>query len=62
MKISDLNLKIFADGADKETIIKLNDDDLISGFTTNPTLMRKSGVKDYKEFASSILKIVKKSQ
>ena len=60
MKISDLNLKIFADGADKETIIKLNDDDLISGFTTNPTLMRKSGVKDYKEFASSILKIVKK--
>ena len=60
MKISD-QLENFADGADKETIIKLNDDDLIC-FTTNPTLMRKSGVKDYKEFASSILKIVKKSQ
>lgn len=60
MKISDLNLKIFADGADKETIQKLNQDDLISGFTTNPTLMRNSGVEDYEEFASSILKIVDK--
>ena len=60
MKISDLNLKIFADGADKETIKKLNQDDLISGFTTNPTLMRNSGVEDYEEFASSILKIVNK--
>ena len=60
MKISDLNLKIFADGADKETIQKLNNDDLISGFTTNPTLMRNSGVEDYEEFASSILKIVNK--
>ena len=59
MKISDLNLKIFADGADKKTIKKLNNDELIAGFT-NPTLMRNSGVEDYKEFASSILKIVNK--
>ena len=60
MKISDLNLKIFADGADKKTIKKLNNDELIAGFTTNPTLMRNSGVEDYEEFASSILKIVNK--
>jgi transaldolase len=50
--------KIFADGADRETILKRNADEMISGFTTNPTLMRKSGISDYKAFALDILKEV----
>lgn len=51
--------KIFADGADKETILKRYKDPMISGFTTNPTLMRKSGIVDYKAFALDILKTIK---
>lgn len=50
--------KIFADGADRETILSRNADPMISGFTTNPTLMRKSGISDYKAFALDILKEV----
>lgn len=50
--------KIFADGADRETILKRNADPQISGFTTNPTLMRKSGISDYRAFAQDILKSV----
>jgi transaldolase len=50
--------KIFADGADRATILSRNADPMISGFTTNPTLMRKSGISDYKAFALDILKEV----
>ena len=50
--------KIFADGADIETIKTLNDKDLIKGFTTNPSLMKNSNISDYKEFALSILSTV----
>ena len=50
-----LKVKIFADGADKEGILKLNADPLIKGMTTNPTLMRKAGIKDYEAFAREIL-------
>lgn len=49
------NVKIFADGAQKEEMIKLAKDPLISGLTTNPTLMKKAGVSDYKKFAHEIL-------
>ena len=55
MEIKDLNIKIFADGADSESILKFNKLDYIQGFTTNPSLMRKSGIKDYKTFAKDIL-------
>ena len=57
-----VNLKtlIFADGADLKSIVKLNSDQLISGFTTNPSLMKKAGIVDYKKFALEVLKIVKK--
>ncbi|HUY23051.1 MAG TPA: transaldolase [Acidimicrobiales bacterium] len=48
-------IKIFADGADLEGILELARDPVISGFTTNPTLMRKSGVDDYAGFARKIL-------
>ncbi len=51
-------LKIFADGADLESIIKLSKEPLIDGFTTNPTLMRKAGVVEYEEFAREVLSYV----
>lgn len=57
--LSDLKVKLFADGADKAQILKLQDNPLIRGFTTNPTLMRSAGVKDYEAFAREILEIVK---
>jgi transaldolase len=55
---SDLRIKIFADGADRDSIAKLYANPLIKGFTTNPTLMRKAGVEDYETFAREILEIV----
>jgi transaldolase len=49
------NVKIFADGADLEAIGELAKQPGIAGFTTNPTLMRKSGVTDYEGFARKLL-------
>jgi transaldolase len=49
--LSSLRVAIFADGADLDALRRLAGDPLISGFTTNPTLMRKAGVTDYEEFA-----------
>lgn len=57
-RLSDLHIKIFADGADLTGISRLASDPLIAGFTTNPTLMRKSGITDYAAFASQILECV----
>jgi transaldolase len=56
---SDLRIKIFADGADRDSIAKLHANPLIKGFTTNPTLMRKAGVEDYETFARDTLEIVR---
>ena len=53
-------IKIYADGADYKSIIDLSGKKYISGFTTNPSLMRKSGIKDYKKFAKKILSKIKK--
>ena len=58
--LNSLRIKIFADGADKESILGLNKNPLIRGITTNPTLMRKAGVKDYESFAKDILRSVKR--
>ena len=55
MNIQNLKIKIFADGADSKSILKFNKLNYIKGFTTNPSLMRKSGIKDYKSFAKDIL-------
>ncbi len=55
MNLSDLRIKIFADGADLAAIIKLAENPLIKGFTTNPTLMRKAGITDYAGFAKEVL-------
>ena len=50
-----LSVEIFADGADKASILALAANPRIKGFTTNPTLMRKAGVTDYESFARDIL-------
>ncbi len=57
--IHDMKVKIFADGADLDSIKKLDKDKNISGFTTNPSLMKKAGVRDYKKFCLDVLKIIK---
>jgi transaldolase len=53
--LSQLQVKIFADGADKAEMLERYCNPLIKGFTTNPTLMRKAGVTDYQAFARDIL-------
>lgn len=55
----DLKVKLFADGADKKGIVEMYENPLISGFTTNPTLMKSAGIKDYKEFSKDILGFIK---
>ena len=56
--LDDLNVKLFADGADLDVILSLAADKRIAGFTTNPTLMWKAGLTDYEEFAKRILERV----
>ena len=55
-----IKIKIFADGADFSGIVNYNKKKFIKGLTTNPSLMKKSGVKNYAAFAKKILKIVNK--
>src|SRR5712692_7150945 len=50
-----LRVHLFADGADKAQMLRLYQNPLIQGFTTNPTLMRKAGISDYESFARDIL-------
>ena len=52
--------KIFCDIADITLIKKFNKKSIVQGFTTNPSLMRKAGAKDYKKYSKKILKITKK--
>ena len=56
--LSDLKVKIFGDGADKAAILELYAKPFIHGFTTNPTLMRKAGIRDYEFFARDLLEAV----
>ena len=53
--IGDLKIKIYADGADKAGMMEMARKPYIKGFTTNPTLMRKAGITDYRAFAKEIL-------
>jgi transaldolase len=57
--LASLRVKLFSDGADKASILKLASDPLIRGFTTNPTLMRTAGVSDYESFCREILEHVR---
>ena len=54
--IGELRVKIFADGADKVGMIEMAAKPFIKGLTTNPTLMRKAGITNYKAFALDVLK------
>jgi len=57
--MNDLNIKIYADGANVNEIIKMDRENSVDGFTTNPTLMLKAGVSDYLGFAREVLSGVK---
>tara|TARA_B100001059_G_C17718013_1_gene519108 strand:- start:379 stop:1077 length:699 start_codon:yes stop_codon:yes gene_type:complete len=52
-----MNIKIFCDIAELDLIKKFNKKKIVKGFTTNPSLMRKAGAKDYKAYSKKILKI-----
>jgi transaldolase len=56
--IGDLRVKIFADGADKAGMLEMYAKPYIKGFTTNPTLMRKAGISDYRAFAKDVLQAI----
>lgn len=56
--VSDLKVKLFADGAEKQSMLELYANPAIQGFTTNPTLMRKAGISDYEKFARDILGVI----
>ena len=55
-----MNTKIFCDIADVSSIKKFNNKSIVKGFTTNPSLMRKAGAKDYKSYCKKIIKVSKK--
>ena len=54
-----MTIKIFCDIADISSIKKFNSKQIVKGFTTNPSLMRKAGAKDYKSYSKQILKVCK---
>lgn len=56
---SQLAVKVFADGADKKGMLEMYQNPMVTGFTTNPTLMRKAGISDYEVFALDILTVIK---
>ena len=58
-RLAELKIKLFADGADKTQILRFYANPLIRGFTTNPTLMRSAGVKNYEAFAREILDVIR---
>lgn len=57
--LENLRVKIFADGADRDGMLEMARKPYISGFTTNPTLMRKAGIGDYRAFALGVLDVIR---
>jgi transaldolase len=55
---SEFKIRLFADGADLNLIRSLRDNAMVAGFTTNPTLVRKAGVTDYRRFATELIELV----
>ena len=55
-----MKIKIFCDSADFKIIKKLNNSSIVSGFTTNPSLMRLSGAKNYEKYSKKLLQVCKK--
>jgi len=58
-KVEQLKVKIFADGAEKAGMLEMAGKSWVQGLTTNPTLMRKAGLSDYKAFAKDILGLIR---
>ena len=58
MKLEDLKVKLFTDGADKKQIVEMAAKPWIKGFTTNPSLLKKAGVSNYEEFGRDLVKAV----
>lgn len=58
-KVEDLKVKIFADGADKAGMLEMYEKPFVKGLTTNPTLMKKAGITDYRAFCKDILNSIK---
>ena len=56
--LDNLKVKIYADGADRDDMLEMYAKPYIQGFTTNPTLMKKAGITDYKAFAHEILQAI----
>jgi transaldolase len=56
--IADLNVKVFADGADLPGMLELHGKPYVKGFTTNPTLMRQAGITDYRAFARLVVEAI----
>jgi transaldolase len=59
MDFRDLNIKIFADGANLNEMLEVYKGGIVKGFTTNPSLMKKAGIDDYKKFAKNVLEEIK---
>jgi transaldolase len=57
-RVDELSVKIFGDGADLASMLELYRKPYIQGFTTNPTLMRKAGITDYRAFARQVLQAI----
>ena len=57
-RINQLNVKLFADGADLDSMLALYKHPYIRGFTTNPTLMKKAGIKNYEKFAKQVIEAI----
>ena len=57
-KVSELKIAIYADGADKGAMLEMYKNPLVKGFTTNPSLMAKSGITDYEAFAREMVKAI----
>lgn len=56
--LDELDIKIFGDGADLDSIIEAYQEGLVKGFTTNPTLMTRAGITNYMTFATEVLRVV----
>jgi len=57
-RLSDLTVKLFTDGADKAQIVEMAKQSWINGFTTNPSLLKKAGVKDYAAYGRELVAAV----
>src|SRR5918994_2898396 len=58
MKLQDLKVKLFTDGAEKAQIVEMSKLKHIAGFTTNPSLLKKAGVTDYESYARELVAAV----